>query len=171
MCIYLPCIRTGRLAGSATDPNERKKRRTAHILHRDLELFPAPAILASIHLGHHILELYKSRFRFVTQVVLGDFVPALFWHLALDTTSLDLLKPLVHGHIPLRIAIEPGWILPGCKHRVKVKLFDLESVEHSLEISSGKRERMCDGGKATTVTDIQSVETNGIQNGGDGHGF
>lgn len=134
---------------------ERQRRRTSHILHRNLELFPAPAILAPVHLSHHILELYKSRFRFVTQIVLGDFVPVFFWHLALDTTDPDLFKPLVHRHIPLTIAVEPRWVLPGCKHRVEVKFFDLESLEHSLEISSGKRERVCDSGKATTVTETQ----------------
>ena len=104
--------------------------RTSHVLHRDSELLPAPTVLATVYLSHDVLQFRKASFRLWAHIMLGDFVPALFWHLALDTARLYLVKPVVDGHVFLSLSVKHGWVSPGFEDGVEVEFFDLECLEH-----------------------------------------
>lgn len=121
-----------------------------HILHCNLKFLPTPTVLASVHLSHDILQLYQTRFGFVAEVVLGNLMPVLLWHLAFDTTSSNFLEPVVYGHVPLGISVEHGRVLPSFVDWAKIELFDLESFEHLFSFqmtSEGDRK----GARETTI--------------------
>lgn len=104
--------------------------RTSHVLHRDSELLPAPTILATVDLSHDVLQFHEAGFRLWAHIMLGDFVPVFFWHLALDTARLDLVEPLVNGDVFPGLSVKHGRVSPGFEDGFEVKFLDLECLEH-----------------------------------------
>lgn len=85
---------------------------TTHIPHCNLERLPIPSILPTMHIPHDVLHFIQPRFRVLTKIVVCDFVPVVFGHFTLNTTSLHDGKPFIYGHVLLRFALEDGCVFP-----------------------------------------------------------